>query len=267
MGTPTQGFAVLEPAVERLTGAPGLLLVTVILVAGLVLGYILKNLAVRVAESTGVDGFVEGTTFERVANSFGTSTVGIIATTFEWSVYAVAVVLCLDILKVEVFEADILAYITGYAPNIVAAFFILVFGAILADKASVLVSERLEGFKMSDLGVVPTIVRYSIIFVAVLMALSQLGVSTTSLHILLGAYLLTVIVVSVVAFRFVLPSAVSGLYILTTDPYGIGDTVRIGDVEGTVQEVDLLTTRVASDGEEHIVPNREVFEQGVSREV
>jgi len=257
----------LPLGLERITDAPELVLVAVILSVGFVVGYSLGRLVRSIGESTGVDDFVEGTTFERTADSFGTGTVGIVAGTAEWFVYVSAVILSLEVLDFDIFETDIVTQATRYAPNVVVAFFVLVFGAILADKASVLVSERLEGVNVSDLGVVPSVVRYSIIFVVVLMTLSQLGVSTTALHVLLGAYLLTVIVLSVVAFRVVLPSAVSGLYILTTNAYGIGDTVRIGEVEGTVQEVDLLTTRVASEGEEHVVPNSEVFEEGVSKTV
>lgn len=251
----------------RITEAPELLLVAIILSVGLIAGYSLKRLVTSIGESTGVDDFVEGTTFERIADSFGTSTVGIVAGTVEWFVYISAVILSLEVFDFDLFETDIVTLATRYAPNIVVAFFIIVFGAILADKASILASERLDGVKVSDIGILSSIVRYSVIFVAVLMALSQLGVSTTALHILLGAYLLAALVVSVVALRVLLPSAVSGLYILSTQPYGIGDTVRIGDVEGTVQDVDILTTRIASNGKEHVVPNREVFEKGVAKEI
>ncbi|MDZ7687189.1 MAG: mechanosensitive ion channel [Halobacteriales archaeon] len=239
----------------------------VILVGGLVLGYASRRLLKRLCRSLGVDEFVEGTTFERVADSFGTSTVGIVATTVEWAVYLSAVFIAVDMLGYDVFDQTILLRITNYVPNIVAAFFILVFGAILGDKAAVLVSERLEGIRISDVTVLPIIVRYSIIFVAFLMALSQLGVSTLALHILLSAYLLAVIAVGVVSLRIVLPSVVSGFYILATHQYGIGDRVCIGEVEGVVQEIDLFTTRVDDGEREHVVPNSEIFEEGVSKKM
>jgi small-conductance mechanosensitive channel len=172
-----------------------------------------------------------------------------------------------DVLGFDILDQTILMRLTNYVPNVVVAFFILVFGAILGDKAAVLASERLEGIKISDVGVVPTLVRYSVVFVAFLMALSQLGVSTLALHILLSAYLVAVIAIAVVSLRAVLPSIVSGLYILSTHQYGIGDNVRIGEVEGVVQEVDLLTTRIDDGEREHVVPNSEIFEEGVSKEV
>ena len=239
----------------------------VIIAGGLFLGYLMGRVLRRLCRSLGLDDFVEGTTFERVAESLSTSTVGIVATTVEWAVYLTSVFMAFDVLGFDILDQTILMRLTNYLPNVVFAFFILVFGAILGDKAAVLVSERLEGVKISDVGVVPTLVRYSVVFVAFLMALSQLGVSTLALHILLSAYLVAVIAVAVVSLRAVLPSVVSGLYILSTHQYGIGDNVRIGEVEGVVQEVDLLTTRIDDGEREHVVPNSEIFEEGVSKEV
>jgi small-conductance mechanosensitive channel len=253
---------------ERIAGiAPEMLALSgVVLLIGLGIGYVLRRLLLRVGRSTGVDDFVEGTTFERVADSFGTSTVGIVATTVEWFVYAFAVFIAADLLRLDPFDQTVVVRVTNYLPNVVAAFFVVVFGAILGDKTAVLVSERLEGVKVAEIGVLPTVVRYSVVFLAVLMALSQLGVSTFALYVLLAAYLFGAVAVAIVALRLVLPSAVSGLYVISTHKYGVGDTVRLGDVEGVVQEVDLLTTRVDDGDREHVVPNSVVFESGVSKE-
>ncbi|MFP4188183.1 MAG: mechanosensitive ion channel family protein [Halobacteriales archaeon] len=256
--TATDGIAGIDPTVLALSG--------VVLLVGLVVGYTVRRVLVRVGRSTGVDDFVEGTTFERVADSFGTSTVGIVATTAEWFVYASAVFVSADLLRLDPFDQIIVVRVMNYVPNVIAAFFIVVFGAILGDKTAVLVSERLEGVNVSEIGALPSVVRYSVVFLAVLMALSQLGVSTFGLYILLGAYLFGAVAVALVALRLVLPSAVSGLYVISTHQYGVGDTVRVGDVEGVVQEVDLLTTRIDDGEREHVVPNSKVFENGVSKE-
>jgi len=39
----------------------------------------------------------------------------------------------------------------------------------------------------------------------------------------------------------------------------------VGEDRGIVQEVDMFVTRIESDGEEYIVPNSRVFEDGVVR--
>ena len=258
---------VTRPTTDRIAGVDPMILAVsgIVLLVGLVVGYSVRRILVRVGCSTGVDDFVEGTTFERVADSFGTSTVGIVATTAEWFVYAFAIFVAADLLRFDPFDQTVVVRVTNYLPNVVAAFFVVVFGAILGDKAAVLVSERLEGINVSEIGVLPSVVRYSVIFLAVLMALSQLGVSTFALYILLGAYLFGAVAVALAALRLVLPSAISGLYVISTHQYGVGDTVRVGEVEGVVQEVDLLTTRIDDGEREHVVPNSEVFENGVSK--
>jgi small-conductance mechanosensitive channel len=97
---------------------------------------------------------------------------------------------------------------------------------------------------------------------AVLLALAQVGISTTVLVVLFGAYVFAVVVVAVVAFRHLLGSGAAGIYLLLNEPYSIGDRVAVGEREGVVQEVDVFVTRIESDGREYIVPNHLVLTEG-----
>ncbi|MFP4632109.1 MAG: mechanosensitive ion channel family protein [Halobacteriota archaeon] len=237
------------------------------LLAALVVGYLAKILLRRVAESTGVYDFARGTTFDRVVESLGTSTVDLVTAAFAWLIYVSGALVALEVLGVRVVDEGVLATLTAYLPNIVVAAFVLVLGFVVADKIAMKTKDRLSEVRVSDVMVVPAVVRYSIIFVAVLMAATQIGVSTTALHVLFAAYVLALVVFAAVGGRTVLPSAVAGLYVLVTQPYGVGDRVSIGDVEGVVQEIDLLTTRIDDDEHEHVLPNDRVFEHGVRRDV
>lgn len=267
MPTPLQTISeVLEPITSS-TSLTDIAVAFFILVFGLLLGYTARKVMQSIAANTGVEDFAEGTTFERIAASFGTSTVGLVVTTIEWFVYISTFLIALDVLNFRLFDNILLIRITNFLPNVIVAAFILIFGAILADRAAIWTSERLEGIKVSDVSVVPNLVKYTIVSVAFLMALSQLGISTTALHILLAAFLLGVILVTVVSLRSMASSAVSGLYILLTQPYSIGDRVRVGDVEGVVQEIDVFTTRIENEEREYVIPNHEVFDRGISREI
>jgi len=101
--------------------------------------------------------------------------------------------------------------------------------------------------------------------VAVLIALSQLGVATLALVVLLAAYLFALVLLGGIALSDLLKSGAAGSYLLLNQPYAIGDEVQIGDARGIVQEVNLFVTHVENDGEEFIVPNSTVFEKGVVR--
>ncbi len=233
----------------------------------ILLGYLAKRAIHRVADSTGVDDFVRGTTFDRVADSLGTSSVGIAATTVALLIYISGVLVALEVLGLTLVDEGVVTTLTAYLPNVFAAAFILIFGVVVADKLSIKVQESLSEVRVSDVKAAPAVVRYSVIFVALVMALTQLQISTTALHILLLAYVAALVVFAAVGMRSVLSSTVAGLYILTRQPYSIGDRVRVDDVEGVVQEIDLLATHVEDDERLHVVPNSEVLEEGVSREV
>ena len=105
-----------------------------------------------------------------------------------------------------------------------------------------------------------SIVRITIFAVAFFMALAQVGLNLGPL--IAGAGIIGV------ALGFGAQSLVrdfiSGLFILLEDQYGVGDEINLAaDVSGTVEEVNLRTTRVrGADGTVWFVPNGEVRRVG-----
>jgi len=152
-----------------------------------------------------------------------------------------------------------------FLPQLAIALLILVIGIVIGDKVEVLVAERLRGVKLPEISVIPASARYSVLFVAVLIALGQIGVATNALIVLLGAYALAVIVFTAIATQELLASGAVGVYLLLTEPYSIGDEVAVAGQQGIVQEVDLFVTRIDTNGEEHIIPNRTVLREGIVR--
>lgn len=62
------------------------------------------------------------------------------------------------------------------------------------------------------------------------------------------------------ALKDVLQNFVAGILLLVRRPFRIGDQIRTKDHEGTVEEIDLRSTRILTyDGERVIVPNGEVY--------
>lgn len=235
-----------------------------IIVLGLVTGYIARRTNERVMNAVGVDDAVEGTSVERTARNFGTTTTAFLARVSGWVIYGVAFVLAIRVLNPALATA-LWMQVTGYLPNVFIAFAVLVLGFVAGDKAELVVSERLRGVKLPEIGAIPSAARYSIVFVAGLVALGQLGVATTALVLAFAAYLAAVIVVTVVATRDLLAAGAAGIYLLLTEPYGIGDTVRIDGMQGFVQEVGVFVTHVEDDGTEYVVPNHLVIRSGVVR--
>ncbi len=259
--TPLQ-FDALEPLVPFVP----LALFGLILLVGAGVSYALISFNRRLLERLGVPESVEGTAFERSVRRFGVSTVTILARLSGYLAFVVFVVVGLTTLGVDSVTA-VSTVVVAFLPRLFVAVIVLVVGLIVGDKLGLLVDERLRGVKLPEVGLVPLLVKWSTVYVAALIALAQVGVATTALVVLLAGYLASVIVLGAVAFRDLLASGSAGLYLLLTEPYAIGDRVRIGDVEGVVQEIDVFATHVESDGEVYLVPNRRALTDGVARKL
>lgn len=233
----------------------------VVLVVGVTAGLLVGRLNRRLLIAVGVDDAAEGTYFERTARSLGTSTVSIFARLSSWLVYGVAIVAALHVarlLDTQIFWLRL----TGFVPNLFVAAAILAAGFVLGDRAELWTGERLRGVKLPEIGIIPRMVKYSVVYVAALVAASQIGVATGALIVLLAAYAFGVVVLTGVALQDLLRAASAGVYLLLREPYGIGDQVEIGDRRGVVQEVTVLVTRVESDDYEYVVPNHALLREG-----
>jgi small-conductance mechanosensitive channel len=235
-----------------------------ILVVGLVAAYLAWRWTRGVLTDSSFADAVEGTPLERTVRAVGFSTVGLIASLVAVFVYVLAIVLALNVvqlLDIQLFWTRV----TSYLPRLLIAALAVIVGITAGYRAELAVSERLRSVKLPEVAFLGDLVKYSIFYVAALVALAQVGVSTDALLILLGAFAFGLVFLGGLAFRHLLAAAAAGIYLLLTEPYAIGDEVRIDDRRGIVQEVDVFVTRVESEGEEYIIPNQEVFQSGVVR--
>jgi small-conductance mechanosensitive channel len=235
-----------------------------ILVLGVALAYFVWRWIHAVLSRAGVPTIVEGTPFERTAQSLGTSTVGIIAQLAAIFVYVGIVIVALQLaqlLDVQFFWSRL----AGYLPRLFIAALAIIVGLIGGDKAKLVVSDRLRSVKLPEAELIPELVKYSVYYIAALVALSQVGVATHALLVLLGAYAFGLVLLSGLAFKDLLAAGAAGIYLLLSQPYSIGDEVKIGEFRGIVQEVDVFVTHVESEAEEYIIPNQTVFKEGIVR--
>jgi small-conductance mechanosensitive channel len=235
-----------------------------VLVIGLFAGYAVWYITRRILQRLGVPDLVEGTVFERSVRGLGTSTIGVLSTMAALFVYVGSVVIALSF--VDVLDTRLVwSQLTTYLPQLFIAVLALIAGFIVGDKTKLVVSDRLRSVKLPQVGLLPEIVKYSIFFIGGLIALAQLGVATDALLVLLGVYLFGIVFIGGLAFKDLLTAGGAGVYLLLTEPYSIGDRVRIDDHEGIVQEVDVFVTHIESDGEEYIIPNQRVLQSSIVR--
>ncbi|WP_181691911.1 mechanosensitive ion channel domain-containing protein [Natronomonas sp. LN261] len=241
-----------------------LLTALVVLFLGITVGAIAALLVRRLLLALDVDDAVEGTSFERTARQLDGSTVQFLSRLVGAFVFFLAGLYAIRTIGLVPEEA-LIEEIGAFLPQLFVAIVVVLVGLVVGDKAEIVVSERLRSVKLPEVAVVGTLLKLSILYVASLVALSQLGVATAALLILLAAYTFGVFFLAGLAFKDLLASAAAGVYLLMTEPYAIGDEVEIDGHRGVVQEIDVFVTCIEDDGEEYVVPNRKVLREGAMR--
>lgn len=100
-----------------------------------------------------------------------------------------------------------------------------------------------------------SIVNYTVVFVALVLILHELGINTSSL--LASAGILGLIVG--LGAQSLIKDLISGFFIIIEDQYRVGDMVRIGNFTGTVTEMGMRMTRLTDwNGEVHNIPNGQI---------
>lgn len=99
------------------------------------------------------------------------------------------------------------------------------------------------------------IVKYLLYFVWAVMSLEMFGINTGSILATAG--------IGGIAIGFgaqsLVKDIITGFFILLEDQYSVGDYIKVGSFEGTVEELGLRVTKLRDfNGELHIIPNGNV---------
>ncbi len=99
--------------------------------------------------------------------------------------------------------------------------------------------------------------RFVIILISLLMILSELGLDIAPILASVGLAGLAIGMGS----REIIADFLSGIFILIDNIYQIGDEIKIGQIEGKVEAIDLRKTVLSDkEGKTHIIPNGRVKE-------
>jgi small conductance mechanosensitive channel len=145
------------------------------------------------------------------------------------------------------------------ALGLVGALLILLVGIFVSRWAARLVQRAGERLPVNDRTLftfLEKVARVTVLAIAGVAALAQIGVPITSFVALMGAIGLGV----GLALKDTLSDLAAGLVLLVLRPFGVGDGVEIDSTEGTVKEIGLFAVRLlAWDGVMVTVPNSRVW--------
>ncbi|WP_019959892.1 mechanosensitive ion channel family protein [Woodsholea maritima] len=150
------------------------------------------------------------------------------------------------------------------AINVGLAALIFVVGMFIAGFASRMVrraAERNPRIDKTLSSFFSSVVKYAIMAVVFISVLNRFGVQTTSIVAALGAATLAI----GLALQGTLSNLAAGVMIVFFRPYRIGDFVEIAGTSGTVKEITLFTTELATpDNKQIIVPNGNAWGQVIT---
>jgi small conductance mechanosensitive channel len=151
----------------------------------------------------------------------------------------------------------VLEYITLYGMNVLAAIVIVVIGKWVARKLSQVMEKMMIKSKVNATlaSFAKNIVYFGMLIFVFLAALEKLGLQTTSFIAIIGAAGLAV----GLALQGALSNFAAGVMLIIFEPFAVGDIVEAGGAAGTVTEIQIFNTIIASaDNKKVIVPNSKV---------
>ena len=158
----------------------------------------------------------------------------------------------------ETFNEQLVVFVTTYGIKIIGAILILILGRIVAGIGRRIVSKILEKSQTdpSITAFVGNLTYFLILIFAVLAALAKFGVQTASFVAILAAAGFAI----GFALQGSLANFAAGVLILVLRPYRVGDVIDGAGVIGSVKEIQLFTTVLATpDNIKIMVPNGKIF--------
>ena len=150
-------------------------------------------------------------------------------------------------------------WLIANAANVVYAIIILVAGLLVSSWVKRVITD--QGYKYESLDdtlfvFAGSLAKYAVIAATVIAVLSRFGVETTSLIAVLGAAGLAI----GLALQGTLSNVAAGVMLMIFRPFKLGQFIEAAGHSGTVKEITLFTTELATpDNVQIIIPNGAVW--------
>jgi small-conductance mechanosensitive channel len=142
--------------------------------------------------------------------------------------------------------------------NFAVAIIILLAGLIIGRLAGRFIHKILEEVELNRLlrktagirfamdEIIASLIAYFIYFIAIVMALDQIGVATAVLKIISIAIIIIIIASIILGVRDFFPNILAGIFISQKRLISKGDKVRIGEIEGNIIDINMIETRIVT---------------------
>ncbi len=210
-----------------------------ILIIGYVVGRIAKSITIRLLAMAGLKKITLKTWTDDILRAVGYrgNIIGLIGDLVKWFIYILVFGLIIETLGFAgVF--NLFSQIAGFVPRFIAAILIIVLGFLVADFMGRVFEEAGRSLLREEIisFVTGGLVKYSVAIITIIMALSVMGLDTTSLNIMFSVILVSAVLLTLMGIKDIMPNIAAGVHLRRN--MKVGERVRISDYTGLVERID-----------------------------
>ena len=261
---PQDWFSGLRDASQNI-GAflPALLGAALLVLAGWLLGTLLGYLVRRLTASLLTRLSRRPSLQSAIESSGATAQVPAVAATFVfWVVFVFFIAAAMETLGLPVVTAS-LSRVAYYLPNVLAALVVIFAGVIGGKLLGAGVSRAASTTGMALGPMIGGTVRATVIMVAVVVAIEQIGIKADLLVIIVAVVVGTILAGAGLAFGLGARASVSNIIAshYVAQSYRVGQTIRVAGVEGAIVELRPTAVFVSTPEGRVMIPAHAFSEQ------
>lgn len=257
---------------------PQLFQIIVLLVVGFVGGRILSEVVSRLLSMTSLDEMAVKSDLQNVLRTlnYRGKLSDFIADVMRWMIYFLTILAFFNL-----FGTEILRQYSGlamkYASKLIFATFIIIMGTLLSDRLSNIITQLYRTGKISRrvdeshaeiplYQIIGRIVLYVGYILTVIITLQYIGVNSVVIHILIAILGLGLVAAFVLATRRLFRNIMISMYFQASRMFRGGEQMRIGEYEGTIENIRPLYTKITGDDGTYFIPNTKLISEVVEYE-
>ncbi len=244
-----------------------LIQIIILLVVAYVVGKIGKTIVVNIFGRTGLRRIISRTWTESVlkATGYKGTVIELIGDLVKWLIYILFLAVIIDTAGLPGI-AGIFTQVAVFVPRFIAAILLLVVGFIIADFFGKVFEEAGGKFLGEEtMGKFSGgVLKYSIGFVTIIMALSLLGLDTASLLLVFGALLISVVAILLLGIKDLIPNISAGIHLKKS--LKVGKKIKFGEHSGIIEKVEALSTHINTGKGIVVIPNSLLMKGIIERE-
>ncbi|MFN8338686.1 MAG: mechanosensitive ion channel [Saprospiraceae bacterium] len=258
--------AITDMLMGMISAIPKFVTAIIILVIGIIVSKIVKKIITKALIKSNVDKF--GQKINEIdilaSNNLEIKLSEIAGKLTYYMMMLIFIMTAVGVLDMPVL-ADLIQDLIKFAPNLIAAFVILLAGLLLGDTLKKVVTTTCKSMGMPSANIIGSFVFYFVFINVIIVALSQAQINTEffaqNISIIIAGGVLAFSIGYGFASRDLVASFLASYY--TNDKLNIGDKVTLNGVTGIISNVDKSSVTIDVGQKDVIIPLNKILKDNI----